>query len=164
MSSHKETPNGQVRPAYFHAIGRCVWVCILLNSGIWISLPSSTWASVYKCIDQTGRNVLTNRKAGFQSCRVIIADATGDSKSGTGKKPKAASQPTDDEMFPPVTDIPPPPNVFPNEPPMPLMPPPSGGTSSSQPCTPGFNPLSPMSTAPCAQSNESQPSGAMPSR
>ncbi len=165
MVSYTTTANNQVRCSYFHAVIRCVCGGLLLNSTIWISLPSSTWASVYKCIDQRGRSVLTNRKAGFQSCRVILEDAAGESKSGAGQKPKGLSQPTDDEMTPSVTDTPPPPTVFPNEPPMPWMnAPSSGGSSSSQPCAPGFNPLSPMSTPPCVQSDESSSSGTAPPR
>lgn len=159
MGAYTTTMNGQVRRSYCHVIIRGVCVGLLLTSEVWLSVPSSTWASVYTCIDQTGRTVLTNRKAGFKNCRIILQDATGESKSGTGKTPKNISHPTNDEMTSSFTNTSPPPNMFPNDPLMPWTSAPPTEAAPSQPCTPGFNPLNPISTAPCVQSDESQSSG-----
>lgn len=138
---------------------RGVCVILLLTSGMWVHFPSITWASVYQCVDHTGRRVLTNRTAGLRNCHIILESATGESKPGAGKKPKASSLPTDDGTSPPYIDTPPPATVFPNDPPMPWMNTSPGDTSSAQPCAPGFNPLNPMSTAPCAQADDPHASG-----
>lgn len=151
MTIHTLIQNNNGRCPYGYAIVRGVCVTLILTNTLWLSIPTSTWASVYKCVDQAGRSVLTNRKAGFLSCRVILEDATGESKAGTGKKPKSASPPTDDGTMPSFTDSPPLPTVFPNDPPLPWMNTPPSDASSAQPCAPGFNPLNPMSSAPCAQ-------------
>lgn len=160
MIIHASAQNHQVRHSSCYAIARGVAVCLLLADGVWLSVPTSAWASVYKCIDQTGRSVLTNRKAGFQSCRVILEDPAGESKSAAGKKPKNASAPTNDDMAPAFIDSPP----LPNDPTIQWMDAPPGGATSPRPCSPGFNPLNPMSTAPCPQSDEAQSPATMPPR
>lgn len=151
MATQALTQNNHGHHLFCHALVRVVCVALVLTNAVWLGIPISTWATVYKCVDQAGRSVLTNRKAGLQSCRVILEDATGEPKSGVGKKPKHVNPPTDEGMMPSFTDTPPPPMVFPNDPPVPSMNMPPSETSSTQPCAPGFNPLNPMSTAPCAQ-------------
>ena len=159
MAIHASMPHPHGRSFRTHTIIRGVCVTVLLTSGIWAQLPSAIWASVYQCVDHAGRQILTNRTAGLRNCHVLLESATGESKPGAGKKPKASNQPTDDGTSPPYIDTPPPATVFPNDPPMPWMNTSPGDTSSAQPCAPGFNPLNPMSTAPCAQADDPHASG-----
>lgn len=154
MPMPTSTQNAHIRRSYSHAIVHMACVFSLFASGIVAGLPSSTWASVYTCVDGTGKTVLTNRTTGFKNCHILLESATGESKSGSGKKSKNASQPTDDGMPSSFTDPAPPPMEFPNDPLRPWMSSPPGDTSSAQPCAPGFNPLNPMSTTPCPQSDE----------
>ena len=156
MSAYASTHNVQGRPSFSHVIIRVVSLVLLLTNVSWLAFPTSIWASVYKCVDQSGRTVLTNRKTEFQNCQVILESATGESKSGASKKPKPVSEPMAEGAIPPFVDTSPPPNAFPNEPWMYSSP---GSTSSAQPCAPGVNPLNPMSTPPCTPTDDAPSSG-----
>jgi len=165
MATHTSTPHPHGRRSATQAIARGVCVILLLTSGLWVQAPSVTWASVYQCVDHTGRRVLTNRTTGLKNCHVIVDNATRESKSSAGKNPPHENQPTDDGITPAFTDTPPQPMGSPQGRLRPWMtPPPSEIPTSVEPCVPGFNPLNPMSSVPCTQADDPQSSGPAQSR
>jgi len=137
---------------------RCAWgkaFGLLLNIAI-ICLSSfihsSALAGLYECTDGAGSRIFTDRPAQLQRCSPLPMNP---SPSGQ-PSPMAAPMPYQNAL-PATIDPPPAPFTAPLDhstaAPSPTVVP--------QPCTPGFNPLNPLSAPPCHQITPGQ-AGAVP--
>jgi hypothetical protein len=119
-----------------------VSLVLLFSSALTVASLHLTWAAVYECLDAEGKPLLTNKPAQLHNCYLL-------------------SEGTDAELKPPEVSSPSqvsPPSIIPDEP----YPPPHAPSippKLSIPCAPGLNPLNPLSTPPCVQSDQS---GAQP--
>jgi hypothetical protein len=163
-SARQRTKPRRTRPGCVHCL---VSTVLVLSSVVSLDSPDPTWAAVYQCLDAAGKTVLTNRPSELHNCQVL--------SEGTDSAPTPPAPNTTPQVStPPISsDIPPaPPYAPPNAPPMPpnrpadtqgasvgSLPAPNPGVSSSlsspQPCSRGLNPLNPLSTPPCARSDQS---------
>ncbi len=135
----------------------------LLSTGGAILAALSAEATVYQCLDRAGKTVLSNKQSGLHNCQVFIAgtpeSATPPSAAPIPQDPSSSVEP---DMFPPFRPRPLPPDEVPAyDPPIPASPGPDRAPSSpsthAEPCSPGFNPLNPLSRPPCARAD--QPAG-----
>jgi hypothetical protein len=152
-------------PGCIHCI---VSMVLFLSSVVSVASPRLTWAAVYECLDAAGKPMLTNRPAELHNCHML------------SDKPAPDVTPPDVRTPTQVSPPPSPPSYVPNDPPMPgnlptdqgaspgLLPVPNSGAQSSPsmppPCARGLNPLNPLNTPPCVQSDQSgaQPPEAAP--
>jgi len=142
-----------------------VLMVLFLTSVVSVVSPHLTWAAVYKCLDAAGKPLLTNRPAALHHCHMLSEATTPHLTSPDVSTPQQVSPP------------PSPPSYVPNDPPMPWNPPTDGASTGSlpapypgaqsspfpsPPCARGLNPLNPLSTPPCVESDQlgAQPPGA----
>ena len=141
-----------------------VSMVLFLSSVVNVVSPCLTWAAVYECLDAAGKPLLTNRPAELHHCHMLSETTVPHLTSPDISTPPQVS---------------PPPSYVPNDPPMPWNPPTDGAStgslpapspgaqsspfpSPSPPCARGLNPLNPLSTPPCFESDQlgAQPPGA----
>jgi hypothetical protein len=148
-SASERTEPRQPHPGYARCIVSSV---ILLSSVASVDSPYPTWAAVYQCLDAAGKTVLTDRPTGLHSCHVL-SEGTASAPMPPGPNalpqlppqnalPIPSHQPPD-SPGPPIGPLPPPNPAAPSSPP------------SAQPCHRGVNPLNPLTTPPCTQSDQS---------
>jgi hypothetical protein len=161
-SDRQETEHHRTHPGCIHC---SVSMVLLLSSALSMVSPWLTWAAVYECLDAAGKPLLTNRPAELHHCH-MLSEATTPHLT-----------PHDVSTPPQVSPPPSPPSYVPIDPPMSWNPPTDGASigslpapypgaqsspSPSPPCARGLNPLNPLSTPPCVESDQSgaQPPGA----
>ena len=154
MKSHRTNPG---------KILRLVAVGLVSSSMVGPGWPNSSGATVYRCLDRTGKTVLSNRQSELHDCHVLIEETGPRSKSPAGNTTRQGSTP------PLNSEIPTAPSRFeatpPYQPPdeqnspIGVLPAPNHDTPATppqvQPCSYGLNPLNPLSNVPCAQSDRS---------
>jgi hypothetical protein len=165
-SARQRTTPGRPPPSCVPCL---VSTVLLLGSVVGVESPSPAWAVVYECQDTTGKTVLTDRPRGLHNCEMRTKG------TASAVTPPDAS-PTPQVSPPPISsDRPFPPPYAPLPPTLPTdtqgasidslpAPNPRASPSPLAPCARGLNPLNPLSTPPCVQSDQSeaQPPGAAP--
>lgn len=172
MSGQPTIQRVTVAMTYPRSLRRLIPMALLLCCMVGLDSSDPIWAAVYKCVDAAGKTVLTNRQSGFRNCRALTDMTQSQHASpGTGPTTTEADPSIDSEIPPPLSDNPPLPRHRPadrqnSSMSMPPSPNPDGSSSQPppQPCHRGLNPLNPLVSPPCSQSEQSgaDPSSAAP--
>ena len=105
-------------------------------------IHSSAVGALYECTDGAGSRIFTDRPAQLQRCSPLPMNPSPSAQPS----PMAAPMPYQN-VLPAAIDPPPAPFTAPLDHSIAAP----GPTVVPQPCTPGFNPLNPLSAPPCHQ-------------
>jgi hypothetical protein len=124
--------------------------------------PPPALATVYRCVDAAGKTVLSNKQSGLHNCEILVEGSTPSAppETGAGSQPPGPAH-NQERSFVPAEVPPMPPHQPPDSqqfsggegpPPIPQEP----SSPSHQPCSPGLNPLNPLSRPPCTRPDQGE--------